>query len=48
MTLEIEYELKDKRELSTFEHIHFKNDYFLFSQQLKPWSTCYRRSRLTE
>jgi hypothetical protein len=46
--LEIEYELKDKRELSTFEHIHFKNDYFFFSQQLKPWSTYYRRSRLTE
>lgn len=46
--LEIEYELKDKRELSAFEHIHFKNDYFFFSQQLKPWSTYYRRSRLTE
>ena len=46
--LEIEYELKDKCELSTFEHIHFKNDYFFFSQQLKPWSTYYRRSRLTE
>ena len=37
--LEIEYEFKDKRELSAFEHIHFKNDYFFFSQQLKPRST---------
>ena len=46
--LEIEYELKDKRELSIIERIHFKNDYFFFSQQLKPWSTYYRRSRLTE
>jgi hypothetical protein len=46
--LEVEYELKDKRELSTFYHIHFESDSFFFRQQLKPWSTYYRRSRLTE